>query len=80
MITFRDLSFSYIVLRNTKFDQFCKIFKNTSLKEFLRATVFDFTNVRIATVGSQLESPQSAITCLKLTIKALEQGVKYVQS
>ena len=26
------------------------------------------------------EQTQSAITCLKLTIETLEQGVKYVQS
>ena len=26
------------------------------------------------------EYPQPAITCSKLTIKALDQGVKYVQS
>ena len=28
----------------------------------------------------QMKVPQPAITCLKLTIERLEQGVKYVQS
>ena len=28
----------------------------------------------------QMKVPQPAITCLKLTIEILEQGVKYVQS
>ena len=27
-----------------------------------------------------LDIPQSAFTCLKLTVETLEQGVKYVQS
>ena len=30
--------------------------------------------------GPSLSLPQSAVTCLKLTIETLEQGVKYLQS
>ena len=30
--------------------------------------------------GNYIKQPQPAITCSKLTIETLEQGVKYVQS
>ena len=44
---------------------------------------FEYFEIEIIFLGNikkALSAPQSAITCSKLTIETLEQGVKYVQS
>ena len=41
---------------------------------------FEIENIFWGNIKKALSTPQSAITCSKLTIETLEQGVKYVQS
>ena len=51
---------------------------NTPLKLFLIISIFyAYLETLILLV---VQSSQQAITCSKLTIETLEQGVKYVQS
>ena len=48
-------------------------------KDYLKNFQYKFC-YNLATAGIREESTQPVITCPKLTIETLEQGVKYVQS
>ena len=70
---FRKINISYALIPT-----------RTSAYQELRNGVFSEKNFEKRkfenNFGPSLSLPQSAITCLKLTIETLEQGVKYLQS
>ena len=62
--------------------EICEIFLISSYKEHLRVTTseFLFISINILSLNWSHSTSQPVITCSKLTIEALEQGVKHVQS
>ena len=46
----------------------------------MKSSICIQVTIKNSLVVSATDNPRSAITCSKLTIKTLEQGVKYVQS